>query len=281
MTRNAHLACLAVAGALVLGLSAPAEAGRGGSFAKIRAAAQHGNPDAIVAELERAERIPCSSECMTFVMGLLEHESHYVRDGAAWWFARRPAQKVEVAERALSLLVTGNTFQVQSAADTLARVGHPRMIPELAAALTREGIGEDGRAAVARAIGELGHRSGNAALTAAMSDPSPLVRRAAVEAWSHILRQQGAAPVAALVADPDLTVRRAAAGVAGRFREASARAALEQLLASDPDPAARRNAAWALGRIGDSASRDVLDRAVDDESPLVRMTARAALRQLR
>src|SRR5690606_21202281 len=196
MTRNAHLACLAVAGALVLGLSAPAEAGGGGSFAKIRAAAQHGNPDAIVAELERAERIPCSSECMTFVMGLLEHESHYVRDGAAWWFARRPAQKVEVAERALSLLVTGNTFQVQSAADTLARVGHPRMIPELAAALTREGIGEDGRAAVARAIGELGHRSGNAALTAAMSDPSPLVRRAAVEAWSHILRQQGAAPVA-------------------------------------------------------------------------------------
>ena len=281
MTRTGRSLLVVPVIAGLLALSAPAEAGRGGSFAKIRSAAQHGNPDAIVAELERAENIPCSSECMTFVMGLLDHESHYVRDGAAWWFARRPAQKAEVAERAVSLLATGDTVQVRNAADTLARVGHPRMIPELAAALARDGVGPEGRAAVARAIGQIQHVSGNAALSAAMSDPSPLVRRAAVEAWPHILRQQGAAPVAALVDDPDLQVRRAAAGVVGRFREASARAALEELVVSDPDPAVRRNAAWALGRIGDAASRAALDRAADDASSLVRMTARAARRQLR
>jgi HEAT repeat protein len=272
-------ASAAIAG--LLALAGPAEAGRGGSFAKIRSAAQHGSPDAIVAELERAENIPCSSECMAFVMGLLDHDSHYVRDGAAWWFARRPAQKAEVGERALALLATGTSLEVRNAADTLARVGHPRMVPEMATALGRDGVGEEARAALARAIGQIQHRSGSAALAAAMSDPSPLVRRAAIDAWPHILRQEGAAPVAALVSDPDLEVRRAAAAVVGRFREASARAALETRVVSDPDPAVRRNAAWALGRIGEAASRAALDQASSDSSSLVRMTARAALRQLR
>ena len=87
--------------------------------------------------------------------------------------------------------------------------------------------------------------------------------------------------VAALVSDSDLQVRRAAAQVVGRFRVASARTALEQIVASDADAAARRNAAWALGRIGDQASRPVLEAATEDASSLVRLTARASIRQLR
>lgn len=270
--------CLAAAGLLA---SVPAHAGRGGSFAKIRSAAEHGSPDAIVAELERAENLPCTSECMTFVMGLLSHDSYYVRDGAAWWFARRAAQKVELEEQSVAMLATGDTNEVRNAADTLGRVGHPRDLVAMGEALTRSGVGEEARVAVVRAIGRIANRTGNAALQVAMSDASPLVRRQAIRSWAQILRQDGAAPVAALVSDADLQVRRAAAEVVGRFRVVTARTALEQIVATDTDAAARRNAAWALGRIGDAASRDVLTVAADDASSLVRLTARAALRQLR
>lgn len=279
MTRTKTIVLCALAAGLLA--SAPAHAGRGGSFAKIRSAAEHGSPDAIVAELERAENIPCTSECMTFVMGLLSHDSYYVRDGAAWWFARRAAQKAELEETAVAYLSTGSAVEVRNAADTLGRVGHPRDITALGGALSRSGVDADARVAVVRAIGRLANRTGNAALEVAMADGSAAVRRQAVLSWAQILKQADAAPVAALVSDSDLLVRRAAAEVVGRFRVAAARTALEQVLASDADAAARRNAAWALGRIGDEASRAVLEVAADDASSLVRLTARAAIRQLR
>jgi HEAT repeat protein len=275
-----------LAGALtalgLLALAAPdALAGRGGSFARIRSATEHGSTDAIAAELERAENIPCNSECMTFVMDLLDHESLAVRDAAAWWFARRPAQKAEVSERALARLASGDSTAVRNAADTLARVGHPRVIPDLAAALGRAGLSDEARAHTVRALGKIAHLSANPALGGAMSSTSPLVRREAALAWAAILRQLDAEPVGALVADADVSVRRAAAEVVGRFRSAPARSALEERVVSDPDPVVRRNAAWALGRIGDPASRAALTAAADDPSSLVRMTAAAALRQVR
>jgi HEAT repeat protein len=277
-----HTNRLLLAAALLAGVAVPdAVAGRGGSFGRIRSAAQHGNPDAIVAELERAENIPCTSECMTFVMGLLEHDSYYVRDAAAWWFARRPAQKAELAERAQAQLVSGDSGAVLSAADTLARVGRPTVVPDLAAALARTGLSDEARVHTVRALGKLGHRSASAHLAAAMSDASPAVRREAVDAWSGILRQSDADPVVALVDDDDVSVRRAAARMAGRFRAAAARTRLEQRVVSDLDPAVRRDAAWALGRIGDATSRAALETASTDSSSLVRMTARAAIRQLR
>ncbi len=279
--RNTILARL-VPAALCIGLAAtPALAGRGGSFGTIRSAAEHGSPDAIVAALEQAENIPCTSECMTFVMGLLDHDSYYVRDAAAWWFARRPAQKSELAERATARLASGNSAQVRSAADTLARVGHPRVVADLAAALGRSGLSDEARVHTVRALGKIAHASASPHLAAAMTDASPGVRREAIQAWSGILRQSGAEPVAALVSDGDVSVRRAATQAVGRFRAAAARAGLEQLVVSDADPAVRRNAAWALGRIGDAASRAALEAAAQDSSSLVRMTARAALRQVR
>ncbi|HTE52181.1 MAG TPA: HEAT repeat domain-containing protein [Kofleriaceae bacterium] len=272
----------AVALALALAAGAPdAHAGRGGSFARIRSATQHGNPDAIVAELEKAENIPCTSACMTFVLELLDHDSYAVRDAAAWWFARRPAQMVEVTERALDRLASGSSVEVRSAADALARVGHPRVVPQLAAAIARSGLSDEARAHAVRALGKIGHLSANPALAQAMGDGSAEVRREAIQAWTRILRQSGADPVVALVTDADVSVRRAAAQVVGRFPAAAARASLEGVVVSDPDPAVRRNAAWALGRIGDPASRAALTAASEDASSLVRMTARAALRHLR
>lgn len=278
MTR---ITTIVILSASLLAIAGTAEAGRGGNFDRIRAAAQNGSPDAIVAELERAEKIPCSDECMNFIEGLLAHDSYYVRDGAAWWFARHPAQKAVLEQRSVRQLATGSSLQVRNAADTLGRVGQPRDIADLGTALQRSGIDDQARAAVVRAIGKIAHVSGGAVLEDAMSDSSALVRAEAVRAWAVLLRQDTAAPVAPLVTDTDLSVRRAATQVVGRFREASARTALEELVTSDPDAAVRRNAAWALGRIGDAGSRAALTTATSDASSLVRMTAKAALRQLR
>ncbi|HKE18293.1 MAG TPA: HEAT repeat domain-containing protein [Kofleriaceae bacterium] len=281
--RVAARVALGLALALVMGAAgAPdALAGRGGSFARIRSAAEHGNPDAIVAELERAENIPCTTECMTFVRGLLDSDSYYVRDAAAWWFARRPAEKAALAASAAARLTSGDSAAVTSAADTLARVGHPRAVADLGAAVARGGLSSEARAHAVRALGKLHHISANPHLAAAMSDASPEVRREAVLAWPAILRQSGADPVVALVQDGDVSVRRAAAEVVGRYRAAAARGALEALVVGDADAAVRRNAAWALGRIGDGGSRAALETATGDASSLVRMTARAALRELR
>lgn len=282
MNRSIRIARALAAAAALVTLAAPdALGGRGGSFERIRSAALHGNPDAISAELERAENIPCTSECMSFVEDLLDHDSYAVRDAAAWWFARRPAQRKAVAERALARLVTGDSAAVLSAADAIARVGHPRMVPDLAAALARTSLSDEARTHTVRALGKLAHLSANPVLTAAMADASPAVRREAALSWAAILRQSGAEPVVGLVSDGDVSVRRAATQVVGRFAAAGARAALEELVVSDPDAAVRRNAAWALGRIGDRASRPALDAATDDDSSLVRMTALAALRRLR
>jgi HEAT repeat protein len=277
MTRTISIVILS---ASLLAIAGPAQAGRGGNFDRIRAAAQNGSPDAIVAELERAEKIPCSDECMNFIEGLLAHDSYYVRDGAAWWFARHPAQKAVLEQRSVRTLSTGTSLQVRNAADALGRIGHPNDIADLAGALQRSGIDAEARAHVVRAIGKIAHVSGGAVLADAMSDSSALVRAEAVQAWSVLLRQDSAAPVAALVTDTDVSVRRAATQVVGRFREASARTSLEQIVVSDTDAAVRRNAAWALGRIGDAGSRAALTTASTDSSSLVRMTAKAALRLL-
>jgi HEAT repeat protein len=266
--------------ALVIGASAPAIAGKGGSAARIQNAVASGSEDAIIAEIERAERLVCPA-CVEPVMELLDHPSYAVRDAAAWWIARRPAQRREVAELAYARLQMDDSVLARNAADILGAFRHPEAIPALAQAAQSSTLSAEARTHAVRAIGDIGHDRGNEILAAAMVDGSSDVRYQAVRSWRSIRWQAQAEPVAALVDDDDVRVRREAASVVGAMREGAARAALERQVVSDPDPAVRRNAAWALGRIGDPASRDALRAATSDASPLVRRTAEVALRELR
>jgi HEAT repeat protein len=266
--------------AVVLGASAPAVAGKGGSVTRIQNAIASGSDDAIIAEIERAERLVCPA-CVEPLMELLDHPSYEVRDAAAWWFARRPAQRAEIAELAKARLQLDDSVLARNAADILGAFRHPEAIPALAQAARSSSLSAEARAHAVRAIGDIGHDRGNEVLAAAMADPSADVRYQAVRSWRSIRWQATAAPVAAVIDDEDVRVRREAASVAGGLREGAARAALERQVVSDPDPAVRRNAAWALGRIGDPASRDALRAAASDSSPLVRRTAEVALRELR
>ena len=82
--------------ALSLFVAVPAFAGRGGSAGKIAAAVNSGSVDAIVAEVERAETLMCP-DCMGTMLNLLEDNRLQVREVAAWWFAKRPGAKEQLA----------------------------------------------------------------------------------------------------------------------------------------------------------------------------------------
>ncbi len=281
MKTLSKLTLLSAAASLVM-VATPnlAEAGRGGSTSRIKNAIAGGSVHAIIAELERAERLVCGA-CIEPVMALLDDSRYRVREVAAWWFARRAAHKTELTQRSFGYLVGSDSIMVRNAADILGTFRHPVAVPALTTALARTDISAEARAHIAKALGTIGHRDANPALTSAMSSSDVQVRLEAVRAWLEIRRQANAAPVVALVNDSDMQVRRKAAAVIGSLRDASGRTALETQLANDTDPVVRRNAAWALGRIGSEASRTVLQNAVNDVSGLVRRTAKQALRKLR
>jgi len=271
---------IAAAGLAALAFVAgPAHAGNGSSSDAIRRAIKTNVPTIIEGELETAEQLVCGG-CIEMVMELLDHSDYAVREVAGWWFARRPMQAREITERSQAHLLGNDSIKARNAADVLGAFEHPAAIPALAAAAVRTDLDAEARAAAVRALGLIAHSDANPALVSAMQDSDAGVRARAVEAWLAIRHQTDAAAVVVLVADSDVKVRRLAAGVVGSLREAAGRTALEQQLAADTDAVTRRNAAWALGRIGDSASRTALEAATADESGLVRMTARNALRQL-
>jgi HEAT repeat protein len=278
-SQKATLAALVGLAALAA-LAQPAAAGRGSSAARIARAIASNSPPTIARELERAEYLWCGG-CIDRVMKLVDHPEYTVREVAAWWFARRPAQKRELTERSIALLAGPDSVLAGNAADVLGTFRHPVAVAPLATALARTDLGAEARVACARALGTIGHADANPALAAAMADADAGVRAEAVRAWLAIRGQRDAAPVVALVADGDAVVRREASAVVGNLRDSAGRLALERSLLEDADPAVRRNAAWALGRIGDGASRTALEAATTDVSPLVRGVARTALRRLR
>lgn len=275
MTRNIQLVAVA---ALSL-WATPALAGKGGSAEKIQAAVTSRSVDAIIAEVERAEALVCGA-CIDIVTKLTEDDRYEVREVAGWWFAKRPATAKVLAAGFDAELMSGNSIQVRNAADFLGATVTYTSLPTLRAAIKRE-VSSEAKIAMVRAAEKLGHIGGNPVLEVAMADGDAGVRARAVSAWREIRGQVEVAPVLARLADSDADVRAAAATVAGALGAQAGRAQLEAIVVGDASAVARRNAAWALGQLRDPASRAALSRASGDASGLVRMTARAALTQLR
>ena len=273
-TMKTNILAAAVVGLLTF--AGTAHAGRGGSAARIQNAVATGSTDAIIAELERAERLICDA-CTPTVLDLIDHDKYELREVAAWWIARRPVLKAQLTERSTTDLAGSDSRLARKAADVLGTFRHPQAIPALAAAAARTDLSSEARMAAVRALGTIGHRNANTALVAAMGDGDATVRLAAATSWLQVRKQANAAPLVALVGDADGDVRAKAAAVIGELKDASGRAALEAALTGDANPVVRRNAAWALGRIGDAGSRAALTAATTDASSLVRQTAKAAL----
>jgi len=144
-----------------------AHAGRGGSAARIQNAVATGSVDAIVAELERAERLICDA-CTPTVLDLIDNDRYELREAAAWWIARRPVLKAQLNERSTTDLAGADSRLARNAADVLGTFRHPQAIPALAAAAARTDHSAEARMAAVRALGTIGHRNANTALTAAM-----------------------------------------------------------------------------------------------------------------
>jgi HEAT repeat protein len=269
-----------VAVAFVLLAATPAFAGKGGSAGKIAAAVNSGSVDAIVAEVERAEGLVCP-DCMGTMLTLLEDNRLAVREVAAWWFAKRPGAKTQLATQFKAELETAGSISVRNAADFLGRVRQFDALPKLRIAIARTDLSAEAKLAIVRAVGYMAHIDGNSVLLTALSDGDATVRAAAVSAWREILGQVDVKPLVAKLGDSDAKVRAAAATVIGVYGEPSARVMLEQLVTTDTDPFVRRNSAWALGRIGSLDSAAALRTASNDSSGIVRGFASAALASLK
>src|SRR5687768_13321294 len=99
MKTTSKILAAAIVGVLAFG--GTASAGRGGSASRIKDAMNSGSVDAIVAEVERAERLTCPA-CVDPLMEMLDDERYAVREVAAWWFAKRPVLKAQLTTDAIA-----------------------------------------------------------------------------------------------------------------------------------------------------------------------------------
>lgn len=260
-----------------------AEAGTGSSGKAIEQAIASNSPDAIVAELERAEYLPCVG-CISQVMKLIDHDSAKVRDVAGWWLTRRGARQEVLAAMEARFVGTDPTA-ARNAADVLAAMRDHTAVPALGAFVKQPLDEESGRAA-ARALGAIGHPTAKAHLVTAFSSSLPGVRAASAAAIRELRAPVGqtvvmdAQALLPLLSDGNAQVRREAALTAGYLGDKAAVAALITQL-SDGDAQVRKAAAWALGELKDGSARPALQAATNDAQPFVRSIAAAALKKLR
>jgi HEAT repeat protein len=275
------LLALAVTLCGALALPSTALAGKGASYQSISNAIATGSRDSIVAEIERAEKLPCEP-CLDLVRPLIDHDDAAVRDVAAWWLSKR-AIRDQVRDDMFGRLTAGNSIAARNAAEVLGRFKHPDALMPLELAIHDGVLSDDARVAATVAIGTIGDYRGKAVLEGAITSESAPVRAAAARALRGIRGNADALAVVELLGDDDEQVVREAAVTLGALREASGIAGLTEVVTDASwSVAVRKEAAWALGKIGDGSAREVLKQVIaDDESMLVRGTARAALANLR
>jgi HEAT repeat protein len=149
-----------------------------------------------------------------------------------------------------------------------------------------EGAEEVARLAIARVLGRIGRLEDTPLVTQLLKDPSPLVRRAAVEALARLDPGTAAEPLRLALADESPAVRIAAADALGASTRPCVIDDLRRM-ADDEDARVRVAAIRAMGlhaeRAPDAASREAaLERirtAVGDE-PLVVLAAIEVLRRV-
>lgn len=275
---GAALVAILAGGGLV---PSEAAAGKGASYQSISNAIRSNNRDTVIAEIERAEKLPCGP-CIDLILPLVDHEDAAVRDVAAWWLAKR-AIRDKVRDDMFARLVGSDSIAARNAAEVLGRFMHPDALMPLELAIHDDRLSEEARAAAATAVSTIGDFRGKEVLEAALTSESAVVREAAARGLRGIRGNVEATVVVDLLGDEVEAVVREAVLTVGALREV---AAVDTLTGTVRDatlsPTVRRDAAWALGKIGDGRARDVLQTVEkSDDSMLVRGAARAALNSLR
>jgi len=163
----------------------------------------------------------------------------------------------------------------RQAADALAQMRRPEAVPYLVPLL--DDANPFVRAGAADALGIL-HANAAAAKIAELlkKDKDATVRQTAAVSLAYIGDPAGAASLIAAVSDPVPGVRFAAVRSLGVMRVADAVPALSGAL-KDPDPAMRRAAAVALGQTRAPAARPALQAALKDPDEGVHLEVLRAL----
>jgi HEAT repeat protein len=115
-------------------------------------------------------------------------------------------------------------------------------------------------------------------VVACLSDDSPSVRRAAVEAIAKQPTVDVAGTLEPLLHDPDVDVRRAVIGILGGFRSKRVKQLLTSQAEADPDTAVE--AVRALGRLHDPTTIPFLTAIFDREAQPGRLAIIEALREI-
>jgi HEAT repeat protein len=278
--------------ASVLAVSSPAFAGFGSSSVALKAAVQSGSVDAIVAELEKSEELP-SSGAIDVVLPLVDNPSWRVRDAAGWWLTRRGVRTQVIADMT-ARLSGSDPIAARNAGDVLAAMRDFSTVTALSAYLAKP-LDEDSGAAVAKALGAIGHPTAITALNGALGSTLAGVRAQAAASLRDLRAPKGAtvaasfAPLLPLVADADANVRLQSIqtigfiGGAGKTAATSAViTALSSAATGDPSATVRKAAAWALGELKDGSARAALMQVqANDTDGLVRSIATASLANLR
>lgn len=248
---------------------------------EIMSAAASGAPSRVWAVLEHGEFVDCLN-CITAVEPLLYDSHASNREIAAWWLRRR----------VFGVFGEGQTYQrtvqtLQSDPNPQKRVYAANALGEF---LTLAGVkhcaqalktdaDEGVRAAAALALGRLQKDDG--ALATAISDSSPKVKVAVLDAASRMNQKYPSTSFAIALSDGDAAVRKRSAEVAETHQAVDQADKLVALAQNDPSEDVRIAAAHSLGALHAASARSALESiAQKDASGLVRDQAKIALRRL-
>ncbi|MCI0487977.1 MAG: HEAT repeat domain-containing protein, partial [Blastocatellia bacterium] len=184
-----------------------------------------------------------------------------------------------IAVERLASDLSHSGWQVRAAAvSTLARLGDPRAVPAVVAALKDND--ERVRAEAAGALGSLADASAINPLIAALKDPAAEVRIQATMSLGRFKAESTVGPLTALLNDRDPRVSLAAAESLARMQDARATRVLIEALSSQ-DYRVRARAAQVLAHVSSEGRLDAalpsLASAMRDKDPVVRYHAAEAL----
>lgn len=242
-------------------------------------------PTEIWETLEHGEKVECL-ECINPVSKLLYADSTVTREISAWWLRRRifgvfgPGQVYEQTLKTLADQTQPElkrAYAAQAIGEFLAEAG----VKPVATAAIGDPSPIVRKAAVA-ALERLDNQGPNGEVAVAMADPDEGVRLAALHASVRVNVFTHVDAVAALIGDKSALVRRRTAEALGVMRAKDAVASLVALTSPDtePDAGVRAEAVAALGKIGDSGGSAAVQAAQQDPDQFVRDAAKIAARLL-
>lgn len=235
------------------------------SLVAMVAAIENGSPEKLKATLEYGERVLCEKCVPLLQKKLLSSGNHSVREMAAWWLRRQPfAAPHLLASLRKTIKDDADPTRRARAAEALGEFMDNHALGELSDAALADPAPEV-RAAAVRGLARLNSEQAGEVVPDALQDGDASVRLETLSVLMSIGSFRDYAALLPLLGDTSAEVRTRTARLCGEYRVADAETALAAMLLGDDAAVARKAAAWALGRIGGSEGRGALLEAKQSE----------------